>query len=582
MADLTDVINYIEKREESEKSSKPLEEWISTKEGKTVVDSLPMEERSFLKDIFNRYQGSTLSKVLGAVKKLSPDEIKIGVSKKFNKGGTPMMEKQMEMFEDGGLKDEGGMVDEQSGNEVPVGSSRKEVRDDIPAQLSEGEFVFPADVVRYIGLEKLMQFRQQAKMGLQRMEDMGQMGNSDEATMPDDLPFSEADLIIIDGDKEVEMAKGGVLKAADGTDVTTRLLNPSDDIVDKRDRNITFNDMMGGMQMQPKTYENEAGDQLVILHVGGAPMYAPPVGYKLVDGDIDSDTGSDDEGTGTGETRDTSPEYVETPEYGGELDALGMPPGSSGSVKSLRSALSRDLELLAGAKPTFIENIISKFGIVKAIKALDKKIMGDDTRATTLNRAVDTLNDMINEGMENTTEFNTLASNFVDAAKGYQGDTDGDGIIDVNEDVSEIMDQDLGFGDMTGSDTTTSNTSVTPSEEDFNEFTGTGFEPASNNNEEEDSNEFTGTGYDGGSGTPTPSAVDMGGPDVGGDYSGGGSGGAGSSYGGPSASGGGGASGDYGGVGEAGRFNKGGLAAKKPKNKPTRKMKKGGLAASKK
>ncbi len=59
-----------------------------------------------------------------------------------------MMEKQMEMFEDGGLKDEGGMIDKESGNEVPSGSTRKEVRDDIPAQLSEGEFVFPADVVR--------------------------------------------------------------------------------------------------------------------------------------------------------------------------------------------------------------------------------------------------------------------------------------------------------------------------------------------------------------------------------------------------------------------------------------------------
>ena len=120
------------------------------------------------------------------------------------------------------------------------------------------------------------------------------------------------------------------------------------------------------------------------------------------------------------ETTETSSTYAEPREYGGELDAISMVPGSVGSEQSLRSALSRELELLAGAKPTFIENIISKFGIVKAIKALDKKIMGDDTRATTLSRAVDSLNDMINQGMENTTEFNTLASNFVDAAKGYQ------------------------------------------------------------------------------------------------------------------------------------------------------------------
>ena len=79
------------------------------------------------------------------------------------------LSKQMEMFEDGGLKDEGGMTDEVSGNDVPSGSTREEVRDDIPAQLSEGEFVFPADVVRYIGLEKLMQLRQEAKQGLNKI-----------------------------------------------------------------------------------------------------------------------------------------------------------------------------------------------------------------------------------------------------------------------------------------------------------------------------------------------------------------------------------------------------------------------------
>jgi hypothetical protein len=121
------------------------------------------------------------------------------------------MEKQMELFDDGGLMQEGGMVDEQSGNEVPVGSTREEVRDDIPAQLSEGEFVFPADVVRYFGLEKLMEMRQEAKMGLQRMEDMGQMGNSEEAIMPDNLPFDIEDLDMEEED-EYNMAVGGYMK----------------------------------------------------------------------------------------------------------------------------------------------------------------------------------------------------------------------------------------------------------------------------------------------------------------------------------------------------------------------------------
>jgi hypothetical protein len=142
-------------------------------------------------------------------------------SLEFDKGDTPMLEEQMELFNEGGLKDEGGEVDPESGNDVPIGSTKKEVRDDIPAMLSEGEFVFPADVVRYIGLEKLMELRQAAKMGLKKMEAMGQMGNSEEATIPDDMPFNMADLIIVSGepeeDKPKEMAEGGVVYANQGT-----------------------------------------------------------------------------------------------------------------------------------------------------------------------------------------------------------------------------------------------------------------------------------------------------------------------------------------------------------------------------
>jgi hypothetical protein len=133
----------------------------------------------------------------------------------FNKGGAVSMKEQMSMFDDGGLMQEGGTVDPVSGNDVPVGSTQEEVRDDIPAQLSEGEFVFPADVVRFYGLEKLMEMRQNAKAGLQRMEAMGQMGNSEEATLPDDIPFDLEDLDIEDemGDNnELEMQVGGFVQ----------------------------------------------------------------------------------------------------------------------------------------------------------------------------------------------------------------------------------------------------------------------------------------------------------------------------------------------------------------------------------
>jgi len=120
------------------------------------------------------------------------------------------MSKQMELFDEGGLMQEGGTVDPVSGNDVPVGSTQEEVRDDIPAQLSEGEFVMPADVVRYHGLDKMMALRDEAKMGLQRMEDMGQMGNSEEAVIPDGIPFDMDDLEMEDNGEPQEFNVGGV------------------------------------------------------------------------------------------------------------------------------------------------------------------------------------------------------------------------------------------------------------------------------------------------------------------------------------------------------------------------------------
>ena len=98
-------------------------------------------------------------------------------AKRLNKGGA-MMEEQMQMafMNEGGLKDDGMEKDPVSGNEVPSGSMAKEVRDDIPAQLSEGEYVVPADVVRYYGVKFFEDLRERAKIGLQEMEMNGRIG----------------------------------------------------------------------------------------------------------------------------------------------------------------------------------------------------------------------------------------------------------------------------------------------------------------------------------------------------------------------------------------------------------------------
>jgi len=228
------------------------------------------------------------------------------------------LNKQMEMFEDGGLMDEGGTVDPVSGNDVPPGSTQEEVRDDIPAQLSEGEFVFPADVVRYIGLGNLMRIRQEAKMGLKMMDEMGQMGNSEEATMPDDLPFDINDLDMEDDNEyntPQEFAVGGMPTPNPNTGVyynpaatpTTGVataptqaasqqfvqpVQPQQAAVPtmqayKPSEVPTFQQTIGedafGTYDELRQYKNEAGNILNVPFRNGQPISPIPEGYTYVD-----------------------------------------------------------------------------------------------------------------------------------------------------------------------------------------------------------------------------------------------------------------------------------------------------------
>ena len=230
----------------------------------------------------------------------------------------------MSFFEDGGLKDEGGMVDEVSGNEVPSGSTRKEVRDDIPANISEGEFIFPADVVRYLGLEKLMQMRQMAKMGLKEMEAMGQMGNSDEATMPDDLPFGMADLIIVEGEDDSEennFAVGGIQWPVSPADVP----------------------------IETKVYINEAGNKINIRFQGDKPLDTIPDGYVLFTG------------------QEVTPEPV-APRQGGGDSSSGTPTAKNPFVEagSWKDApldmYIKELDKFTGYTPSVVAGLASALG----------------------------------------------------------------------------------------------------------------------------------------------------------------------------------------------------------------------------
>lgn len=120
-------------------------------------------------------------------------------------------------YAEGGMPEDVDMqrVDPVSGNEIPPGSLAEEVRDDIPAQLSEGEYVVPADVVRYYGVKFFEDLRGEAKMGWQSMEENGRIGG-DPISPPgmemadDELPFdvSEIQFMEIPDDQVVKAAEG--------------------------------------------------------------------------------------------------------------------------------------------------------------------------------------------------------------------------------------------------------------------------------------------------------------------------------------------------------------------------------------
>lgn len=188
-----------------------------------------------------------------------------------------MYSETQRMLAEGGLNQQGNTVDAVSGNEVPPGAMQREVRDDVDAKLSEGEFVFSADVVRYVGLQNLMKLRDKAKSGLQQMEKIGQMGNASEVDNPEALQGDESpedfsstiDTIMSEEEEpEQQMSNGGVIYAEKGTYVPGKGGTPS-----------YANAPIKGFEMV--AMQNTAGNIIYIPYIDGQPQLAIPAGYTV-------------------------------------------------------------------------------------------------------------------------------------------------------------------------------------------------------------------------------------------------------------------------------------------------------------
>lgn len=140
-------------------------------------------------------------------------------TKQYSKGGeVTQMDK---MMEEGGLATDGMDIDPISGNDIPVGSNAVDVRDDVDAKLSEGEYVVPADVVKYFGVSYFEKLRNKAKEGLEEMEEDGRVGGDpveeDMEEMEEEYTLG-GDLASLDG-----YATGGLVEGMDVDGIIDRV-----------------------------------------------------------------------------------------------------------------------------------------------------------------------------------------------------------------------------------------------------------------------------------------------------------------------------------------------------------------------
>jgi hypothetical protein len=107
---------------------------------------------------------------------------------------------------------EGGVVE--NTNPVPPGATPKEVADDVPIMASDGEYILPANVVRFIGLDKIEKMVEQAKTKLAELDQKGRIGG--DTGNDEELPFNPEELQRVPAEDSAagiipQMAEGGMV-----------------------------------------------------------------------------------------------------------------------------------------------------------------------------------------------------------------------------------------------------------------------------------------------------------------------------------------------------------------------------------
>jgi len=194
---------------------------------------------------------------------------------RFAEGGMVEDDQMNRLMAEGGMADDGMAIEPTTGNEVPPGSLAKEVRDDIDAKLSEGEYIVPADVVRYFGVRFFEDLRMQAKQGLSQMDAQGRIGGT--AVDANGIPMQEEDSLSPEEEQMLMEALGSAPAAtgmAKGGDVSQ---NPAFGKVGFDRKKFTI-PASSGFEMRVY-YNPTTGEKKAFQVMNGSPIGAIPEGF---------------------------------------------------------------------------------------------------------------------------------------------------------------------------------------------------------------------------------------------------------------------------------------------------------------
>lgn len=262
-------------------------------------------------------------------------------------------------------------IDPVSGNEVPLGAEPEEVRDDIDARLSEGEYVVPADVVNFFGVKFFEDLRAEAKRGFQQMEANGRIGGEPIAVddSEEQLPFDISELELID-DGQPTMNKGGYVTGYNEGGYNASL--PEDF------NSIDFDKLFGGADALPeaeittsKNYRDPvSGVTKMLTFVNGQPNAEAQdfISKGYVPYSTEITTSPISETTSSSKSRNSNKENLDLAMLKAGQTAKGQT-DASGSI--IPSSSFRDMELkdLIGYGNTLVDGMGNK--ISKGLGAIN-------------------------------------------------------------------------------------------------------------------------------------------------------------------------------------------------------------------